>query len=281
MNSNLNKLKSRLKLRLHQLCIPFKKAFAERGIFFSENERKLWKLKDKHKGEKAVIIGMGPSLKPSDLERFKGFVSFGCNKIYLAYDQVDWRPDYYSAMDSLVIENNYEEIKSLNGSTMVFPKNKKKYLPKNTEYLFYDIFAGIKSKKFLKKKIYSETPIEGIISGGGTVLLPLIQMAYWCGCDPVYIVGLDFSFEVPKATSERSADNEVVLEAQGEVNHFHPDYRKQGEKWTYPKLDRQIDGFKFAGEAFKNDGRQLLNASRVSKLTVLEKVDFDTVFNAH
>jgi hypothetical protein len=268
-----------LRKKLHNLSVPVRTMLAEKGIFLNNNDKQLWKLKDKHKGEAAVIIGMGPSLKAEDLDLFKDYVTFACNKIYLAYDQTSWRPNYYSVIDSLVIENNYKAIENLDGSILLFPGKKKKILPKNSNSIYFNYHKGIKSGKANKAPQYSSNPIQGMVNGGATVLLPLIQAAYWCGCDPVYVVGIDFSFIVSSSTGEKSSDNEDILEGEGEVNHFHPDYRKKGETWTYPKLDNQIVGFDFARRAYENSGRKLLNASRKTKLESLERVSFEEVFN--
>jgi len=61
-----------------------------------QNDARLSNLTDKHKGEDAVIIGMGPSLKVEDLEKFQKMTSFACNKIYLSYSKTLWRQRWVS-----------------------------------------------------------------------------------------------------------------------------------------------------------------------------------------
>lgn len=250
---------------------------ADRGVPLSNNDRSLHSLRNRHAGRSAVIIGMGPSLRVEDLDRFSGFVSFACNKIYLAFGQTDWRPDYYGVNDVLVAENNAEEIRQVGGPTALFPS-----------YLRHQ-FAGMPNAIFLPRYTtlerashaphYREHPVEGLVSGGGTVLLMLIQVAFWTGCSEVYVVGLDFSFQVPASEAGKTHRGETVVVSAGEVNHFHPGYRKKGERWTIPRMEEQTTGFAFARQAFQAADRKLLNASRTSRLDVLERVAFDSVFS--
>lgn len=253
---------------------------AKRGLFFSENDRRLWALRDKHRNQPAVIIGMGPSLLPGDLSRFEDFVSFACNKVYLGFEDTSWRPNYYSVIDTEVIENIKEEIQKIGDVVKIFSKRDKPNLLPMEDSLFFDRWGGIGEKNLKDSPRYTDNPLKGVLGGGGTVLLPLIQAAYWMGCDPVYVVGLDFSFNLSKKTGEKSDGGEVILEGEGERNHFHPDYRPKGEKWTAPRFESQIAGFRYARQAYEAKGRTLLNASRQTKLEELECRDFESIFKS-
>ena len=77
------------------------------------NVRKLRALRDRHRGQRGVVIGNGPSLRVEDLDRLGGEVTFASNKIFLAFPETSWRPTYYSVSDILVARNNLEEINNL------------------------------------------------------------------------------------------------------------------------------------------------------------------------
>jgi len=55
-----------------------------------------------HKDSRAFIIGSGPGLRIEDLDKLKNEITFACNKIYLAFEKTDWRPNYLSVTDNLV-----------------------------------------------------------------------------------------------------------------------------------------------------------------------------------
>jgi hypothetical protein len=115
----------------------------------------------------------------------------------------------------------------------------------------------------------------------------LLQLAYFMGIREVYMLGLDFEFVTPSVTAEHSgyasrwgalniAANDV-LAGQGEVNHFHPDYRPKGELWVAPNLEKSRRAFGAANEAFRHAGGRVWNASRKTRLDVFPRIPLDEV----
>lgn len=262
--------------KVKRLSLPVRTVLAKYGIFLNRNDKRLWSLKDKHLGEECVLIGMGPSLRSSDLDLFKRYKTFACNKIFLALEDTDWRPDYYFVSDMLVAENNKEMI-----NTDLFAEAQRFYpksIAKKLDY-FGDPteFSWQNSLTRQKHPHLRTNPLAGLLGGGRTVLFEMLQIAYIMGFQKIYIVGLDFSFDTPKPTGEKCESGEVLV-SEGEVNHFHPDYRKRGETWTVPMMDEQKVAFSYAARVFKEAGRELYNASRKTKLEALDRIDFEKVF---
>ena len=56
-----------------------------------ESIRRLAALKDIHKGQRAFIIGNGPSLKQTDLTKLKNEFTFGMNRIYLLFPELGFQ----------------------------------------------------------------------------------------------------------------------------------------------------------------------------------------------
>jgi hypothetical protein len=253
-------------------------ALNEIGIPVTPNEYRLRKLKDIHRGERAFVIGMGPSLRISDLDRLKGEINFACNKVYLAFDETGWRPTYYSVADLILAEQNEAEITRL---------DVRKILGSNVRTVFgasnditYMRQIGNPWHDGKPQVRFSRNVLAGV-NGGWTILYLQLQLAYFMGIREVYLIGVDFSFEVPEVTGEITALGEQVLEHTGEeVNHFHPDYRKPGEKWTMPKLTYQYMAFQSAKRAFEEAGGVIVNASRETALDVFPLADFDSVVGA-
>lgn len=81
----------------------------ELAVLKDSNQR-LLAFKDKHKGQRCVIIGNGPSLNQMDLSFLKNEICFGLNKIYLGFEKWGFIPTYYVSVNRLVIEQNAEEI---------------------------------------------------------------------------------------------------------------------------------------------------------------------------
>lgn len=222
-------------------------------------------LRDKHKGERAFILGMGPSLKIQDLERLKNEVTFGCNKIFLAYPEMSFRPTYYFVLDYLVGRNNVEAIKAVGHH---------RFLDHRLVELFPDLSPGEVTYIYnLGLTIefptgFSRDPVRGMYCGG-TVLYHCLQMAHWMGIRKVFLLGLDFHFDVPPSTGRKfHPRGSEIVEDVGAQNHFHPDYRAPREEWFIPKFDVQEGAFRAARKVFAVGGGEIVNASRRTKLEV-------------
>ena len=106
-----------------------------------------------------------------------------------------------------------------------------------------------------------------------------LQLAFYMGIRELYLIGLDFSFSVPKPTGEVCAHGEIIA-SSGEVNHFDPRYRAVGEKWTMPRLDFQHKAFSCAKDVFLANGGTVYNASRKTALDVFPLVKFEQIMKS-
>ena len=78
-----------------------------------ESIRRLAALKDTHKGQRAFIIGNGPSLKQTDLTKLKNEFTFGMNRIYLMFPELGFTTSCLVSINDLVIEQCAAEMAAL------------------------------------------------------------------------------------------------------------------------------------------------------------------------
>ncbi|MDY0238323.1 MAG: DUF115 domain-containing protein [Campylobacterales bacterium] len=227
------------------------------------NYVKLFKLKNNHINKRAFIIGNGPSLNISDLNKLQNEITFAANKIYLSFDETKWRPTYYFVTDNLVYSQNYTKIKNLKLNSF-FPVSIASSKPKIKNSIYFNLNYKYPAK-------FNINPINGMYSGS-TVVYVMLEFAIYMGIKELYIIGLDFSFNLPSKISSK----EIVSE--GEINHFHKEYRSIGEKWTKPNMQKQEEAFIKVKEYCAKYDIKIYNASRSSKLDVFEKVNFDKIF---
>jgi hypothetical protein len=232
------------------------------------NTRKLRALGGRYRGRRGVVIGNGPSLKMEDLDRLRGEITFASNKIFLAFDHVAWRPTFYSCSDILVAKNNREAINGL-GLVKIFGDSVASEFPERTDIVWLREFPT-PDQRF-------STDCSQCVNGGFSVVYFQLQLAFHLGIREVYLIGVDFNFDVPKPSSETCIHGAVIV-SEGERNHFHKDYRVPGETWTMPRLDKQLEAFICAKETFERHGGRVYNASRFTKLEVFPRVPFDEVF---
>ncbi|UCE64127.1 MAG: DUF115 domain-containing protein [Nitrospirota bacterium] len=237
------------------------------------NERKVASLKDIHRGRRCFIVGNGPSLKIEDLDLLKKEITFACNKIYLAFSETEWRPTYYSVLDILVAENNATIIDELH-LCKIYHEDVKPYFPGADDIIW---LKALHEPKVDGEYIggFSDNALRGVYAGW-TVLYPQIQLAFFMGIREIYLIGVDFKFDVPTGTGKKCLHGNI-LEYKGEKNHFHPEYRKPGETWTMPLLELQRKAFSAAKRAVEAKGGCIYNASRETALDVFPRADFDSL----
>jgi hypothetical protein len=234
------------------------------------NENCLASLRNIHQGKRAFVLGNGPSLKVDDLNLLQNEISFASNKIYLAFNETNYRPTYWTICDALVAENCIDEIRALK-LIKLGAWSTESYL-KGIDSMFFS-----NAPKGISRDNYNWDLIKGIYAGHSVVNFSL-KLAFWMGIREVYVIGVDFKFTVPKTISGRKIFGNDVIVSEGEVNHFHPDYRKSGESWTMPQLEAQRKDFQMTGEFYKQNGGIVYNASRHSELDAWQRVEFGTLF---
>lgn len=251
---------------LRKPWVAFKTWAADSGVPLTENDAKLTRLKGSAKGRRCFVIGNGPSLRVADLDRLQGEITLAANKIYLAFDQTAWRPDYYFVMDREVAENNRDVIAGLQLDK--YTTNLLRPLFRGADFTYFEIRGG------------SRYDVRLGLDAGATVVSSMVQFAYFMGCAEIYLVGVDFSFVLPSESQECNDSGELVLVSNGEQNHFIANYRAPGERWTFPRLDVQKAFFERQASFMRSrEGRDVLfNASRQTRLDVLPKRDFDSLF---
>ena len=252
------------------------RALNARGWALTGNDRRIRALRDRHRGQRAFIVATGPSLQVADLELLRQEITFSCNKIYLAFSEVSWRPTYYSVIDVLVAKNNRDLIRAVD-------------CPKIFSDCILSSFRADRDITWIRDLpdlVVADRPGFGFSTdllagahGGYTVVYLQLQLAYYMGIREVYLLGLDFSFKVPPTSGEVCIHGEVLVN-RDEVNHFSAGYRRPGETWTMPRLDMQLSAFQCAQQAFAAAGGAIYNASRHTALEVFPRVVLEDVLRA-
>ena len=236
-------------------------------LYFGANRKKLLKYKNIHLDKRAFIIGNGPSLNVKDINTLKDEITFAANKIYLMFNETQWRPTYYFVEDDLVFKQNYETIKNIDDTVKFFPTFLNKYHKTINNAIYYRLNFKPHAKNFPQ---ISTNPFSGFY-WGSTVIYSMIQMAIYMGIKEIYLIGIDFSFDIPKNFSINSANRKDLI-SEGELNHFHKDYRKVDEKWNLPNLEIQLKAFEKAKNYCKKHNIKIYNASKISKLEIFDKI---------
>ncbi len=245
---------------------------------------RLASLHNKHKGERIFIMGNGPSLNDTPLEKLDGEFTFGLNRIYLLFDRLTWRPSFYTCIDWRVTPDNAGDINKLEGMTFFFPQQysgllrtgedvfwfQEKYLPQDKELPIEERFSYDISKN---------------VRFGNTVTVTAIQIAYFMGFDPIYLIGVDASYKVSSTVEQTGKDffgvgilQDLQSTKDDDQNHFDPRYFGKDKRWTSPYVPAMLEGFKDCREAIEARNRRIFNATVGGELEVFDRVDFNSLF---
>ena len=214
-----------------------------------------------------MLIGGGPSINKMNLNDYKDMVTIACNGFYLKFDELDYIPTYYTVEDPLPAMDNKKEIMALKNTTKVIPYDLKDIIEpdENTIYInFKRSYMRPSNKNF---PLFSND-FENKCYWGGTVMYMNIQLAKYLGCNPIYLIGVDLSYNVPKSVKQYGA---VLESTEDDTNHFDPRYFGKGKKWHLPETERMQQAFTKAYYELKKEGIELINGGVDSKLKVVPK----------
>jgi hypothetical protein len=228
-----------------------------------ESIRKLRALKDAYKGERCVIIGNGPSLKMTDVQKIRNEYTFGLNRIYLAWEEWGFSTSFFVSVNDLVIEQCAQEIQNLSMPLFLAWRSHQYLEPQPNIHYLYTTYTGPTFAKDVSKRLWE----------GATVTYTALQLAYHLGFTTVLLIGVDHSF------ISKGKPNQTVVSEGDDPNHFNPEYFGKGFRWQLPDLETSEIAYTMAKRVYQEDGRQILDATIGGQLDIFPKVDFDRYFS--
>lgn len=230
------------------------------------------KFKGIHSGKRAFVIGNGPSLNKIDMTLLKDEVTFGSNRVYLGFKMWGYNFRYWTTIDPLHISQFYQEYnKNL-------PDEVVKFVPIQYFHLFklkncYPINIYYNYKNFPQFSCDYRFVYEG-----WTVTYVLLQLAVIMGCNPIYLVGVDYSYSI--GDKEKVGDGNKWVDPESK-SHFIKGYcaADKGVVWTIPRFDKTDKAFKYAAKFAKENGIEIYNATPGSRLQFFPFIDYNKLFD--
>ncbi|MGQ4665892.1 6-hydroxymethylpterin diphosphokinase MptE-like protein [Metabacillus halosaccharovorans] len=251
---------------LKLLLINFVNSFSKINIPLTMNNYKILQLKNKYKGKRCFIIGNGPSLKPEDLDRLKGEITFASNKIYKIFNKTYWRPTFYMVVDPVVMEENLEDIKYVEAN--------KKFTLKGYKSMFSTADIYFNNNLHKNKRGTFSTNIMETLYSSGTVSFSMLQIAYYMGFSDVYLLGHDYNFN---GAVSKTKDLSFLNNDNNSQIYFTKDYVRIDEKKAGQAPAEMYSGMEKAKLLFESSERNIYNATRVSYLDVFDMRNFDDI----
>lgn len=229
----------------------------------------LKKFKNAYSGQDCLIVCNGPSLKRTRLGLFKNMPTFCVNSTFILQDQLGFKPHFYTVEDNHVIEDNIEKIKKMASGAKFFPEKYRAKLGDEKDLFYLPTVWDC----YWKSKVAYENPefstdVTRSVYAGQTVTYLNLQLAYFMGFKRVFIVGLDFSYSIPKGSK---VDNNSIDHDDDDPNHFHPNYFGKGRQWHFPKLDSCMVSYSTADQEFARANREVIDLTLSGRLNVFRK----------
>lgn len=199
------------------------------------------------RGKTCVVIGNGPSLDKTPIEKFS-YDTLGSNMIY----RRPFIPTYYACVDREMCEAIEEW-----PSTTCFLRAE--FADREKHYPLYPIVAngfGVE--------------IDNFVVIGGTVTYVLLQIAFYMGYSTVLLVGVDHYY--PKSSQH---GRHRFTARGGDPDHFTPadgkPYFLEGKLFNPPELEGTARSYAIAKDIYMQAKRRIINLTPGTKLDVFEK----------
>lgn len=239
------------------------------------NEEALEALKNSHKGETAFIIGNGPSLHAEDLDLLKEYnaYSFACNRIALIFDETDWRPTCYAAIDRKLLFSESFVKDMIDDGICEYYFFWSKFYDCMPEELKKKNVISIEQKPTNPYKVETEFSVEPrkYLISGYTVTNLSVQMAVYMGFTTLCFMGIDCRYA-----------NE--MDSKGNIKHYEDvntyfkvkdEKTNQNSAFVSGMMQAYVNAENYAGK----HGIKIYNCSKESCLELFEKKDLKTVLN--
>ena len=239
-------------------------------------------LKDRFAGRRCFVVGNGPSLKDTPLDKLIGEDSFAMNRIAMVFDKTKWRPTFYSMVTVGVHDPNWassaKEVVDMGIISFVWwpllgylcdPYK----IP--TNIFIVECSHAITDTDIVPPDNWWSWDIGEKISKHGTSMLAALQIAVFMGFNPIYLVGADNYWEP------------FDYEEDKDPNHFDDKYwqkLKLGKKeiivdeaMAHRYTHQCTTAHELAYRATKPRGINIYNATVGGRLEVYPRVNLDDI----
>jgi hypothetical protein len=241
-----------------------------------ENLARWQGIRDSFKGQRAFLIGNGPSLNATPLHLLKDEHTICFNRISLMFERWSWRPTFYTTVDDRVGPDIADEI---NG--VIVPQSRYAFFPDIHPY-DVDFRAFIEPQENVYwlyadlLEFSQDLPYCGI---NKTVSNVGLQILAFLGFTEIYLVGVDNDYQ-DHQSAEKLNSRDWTSTDDDDPNHFDPRYFGKERQYHRPLIQETTLKFQEARAFFEPKGVRIYNAGVGGKLEVFPRVDFRSLFTA-
>lgn len=232
-------------------------------------ENGLYRFHGIHRGKRCFVVGNGPSLNRINMGLLKDEITLGSNRVYLGFRKWGYHFTYWGIEDFLQIRQGRREF------SRALPKRMVKFIPR--QYCAWFRTKNICPVNFIYE--YEDFPrfsgSPSVLYLGYSVTYMLLQIAVVMGCNPIYLVGVDYHYDIGNGEKVDGGWSD-----HRSRSHFTPDYcdADRGRVWNLPHFEKTDAAYACAAEWARAHGVEIFNATPGSKLGFFPKVEYGTLF---
>jgi hypothetical protein len=228
-------------------------------------------LQGKHTGERAFVIGNGPSLSPAALDKLTGEITIAVNRIAKIFPATKWRPTYYVGITTAVNDNRHkgdilEAIHSARSAVCWDAYQTIEQVNKLDKVAFVKCSHIDHHSVEAARDDWWSDDISKRLDKFGVSIFSALQVAAYMGFSEIYLLGCDGNYRKP----ENGKD----------LSHFDKAYRTFDvlPNYDYDELNRALlRAHEIAENASKRLGFKIYNCSPDSAITAHDKVSLESV----
>ena len=242
---------------------------------------KLRELAGKHTGKRCFVLGNGPSLKDMDINPLRNEITIGSNGVYRMFDEWGFCTTYFTMEDVAQVEDRRYELSSIQGPTRIFGVDNAYCVEERDDTLFANVIRYSHPSDSWWKNFYPGFSIDfsSCVYLGSTVSYLNLQLAFYLGCNPIYVIGIDHDYG-PLQKMFPPGKIEITPEVLSLLEKVHciKGYHKVGGRIGIPYVAEQEKAFQKALDVYQDFGKQIFNAGFNSKLDIFPRANFSELF---
>jgi hypothetical protein len=239
-------------------------------------------LKNKHKGQRAFVIGTGPSLASQNLEPLANEVTFVMNAFWQHPIVEKWQPTYYLLSDSVYFDQSEQSLAFLRSmkarisSSIYFaPLHfKERIIESGMLPVERTNWIGLGSEFHDPGTRIDNIDFTDLVPNPRSVSQLCIMAAIYLGCSPIYLLGLDHDWLAHMGQNRHFYQGHAGFEA-------HPKHKPVLADWGYrANMESQLilwSGYEKLREIADRDGCRIINATNGGFLDVFERANYEEV----
>ena len=187
------------------------------------------------------------------------------NRIYCAFNNTIWRPNYYVVSDRVMICEHLDDILNLDLKDKFIADRSFLLSAQDQERLQVPSINRfhIKGLEYLRGNIRFSSDCRKGCYEGGTVTYICLQLAVYMGFKEIYLIGVDCKYLGARPSKQ---------------DYFCSNYMEDSGKGNVTRIEDSIIAYQVAKDYANAHGIRIYNATRGGKLEVFERVEFDSLF---